>query len=91
MAFRGLERIPVEEAVAGDIISIAGLTTATVADTIADPSVNARGPSPLDAPNTPAVPDCQASPGGNELQRIGRWAERRVRDSVAWLRRHEIL
>ena len=39
MAFRGLERIPVEEAVAGDIISIAGLTTATVADTIADPSV----------------------------------------------------
>ncbi len=39
MAFRGLERVPVEEAHAGDIISIAGLTTATVADTIADPSV----------------------------------------------------
>jgi len=40
MAFRGLERVPVDEAVAGDIISIAGLTTATVADTIADPSVS---------------------------------------------------
>ena len=40
MAFRGLERIPVDEASAGDIISIAGMTTATVADTIADTSVS---------------------------------------------------
>jgi len=40
MAFRGLERVPVDSAGAGDIISIAGLTTATVADTIADPSVS---------------------------------------------------
>jgi len=39
MAFRGLERVPVEEARAGDIISIAGLTQATVANTIADPNV----------------------------------------------------
>ncbi len=39
MAFRGLERVPVDEASAGDIISIAGLTTATVANTICDPSV----------------------------------------------------
>jgi GTP-binding protein len=38
-AFRGLERVPVEEAVAGDIISLAGLTVATVANTIADPGV----------------------------------------------------
>ncbi|MEG3151994.1 translational GTPase TypA [Sphingomonas sp. ZT3P38] len=40
MAFRGLERVPVDEANAGDIISIAGLTVATVANTIADPSVS---------------------------------------------------
>ena len=40
MAFRGLERVPVDQAHAGDIISIAGLTTATVANTIADPSVS---------------------------------------------------
>ncbi|MEJ7777503.1 MAG: GTP-binding protein, partial [Sphingomicrobium sp.] len=40
MAFRGLERVAVEQAGAGDIISIAGLTTATVADTIADPTVS---------------------------------------------------
>jgi len=39
MAFRGLERVPVDEARAGDIISIAGLTDATVSNTICDPSV----------------------------------------------------
>ncbi|MFM6951319.1 MAG: translational GTPase TypA [Novosphingobium sp.] len=39
MAFRGLERVPVEEARAGDIISLAGLAEATVANTICDPSV----------------------------------------------------
>ena len=39
MSFRGLERVPVDEARAGDIISIAGMTTATVADTIAEPTV----------------------------------------------------
>ncbi|PKB19610.1 GTP-binding protein [Novosphingobium kunmingense] len=39
MAFRGLERVPVDEARAGDIISIAGLTEATVANTICDPTV----------------------------------------------------
>ncbi|HEU0066878.1 MAG TPA: translational GTPase TypA [Sphingomonas sp.] len=39
MSFRGLERVPVDEANAGDIISLAGLTVATVANTIADPSV----------------------------------------------------
>ena len=38
-AFRGLERVPVEEAHAGDIVAIAGLTKATVADTIADITV----------------------------------------------------
>ncbi len=39
MSFRGLERVPVEEARAGDIISLAGLAVATVANTIADTSV----------------------------------------------------
>ncbi|MFC3098659.1 translational GTPase TypA [Alteraurantiacibacter palmitatis] len=39
LAFRGLERVPVDEAKAGDIISIAGLAVATVANTIANPSV----------------------------------------------------
>ncbi len=39
MAFRGLDRVPVDEAQAGDIISLAGLAVATVANTIADTSV----------------------------------------------------
>jgi GTP-binding protein len=39
MTFRGLERVPTEEANAGDIISIAGLTQTTVSNTICDPSV----------------------------------------------------
>jgi GTP-binding protein len=39
MTFRGLERVPTDEAQAGDIISLAGLTTATVSDTICDPAV----------------------------------------------------
>jgi GTP-binding protein len=38
-AFRGLERVPVEQAEAGDIVAIAGLVKATVSNTIADPVV----------------------------------------------------
>src|SRR5688572_18454388 len=38
-AFRGLERVPVEQAQAGDIVAIAGLIKATVSNTIADPAV----------------------------------------------------
>ncbi|MCW1429940.1 translational GTPase TypA [Novosphingobium sp. JCM 18896] len=40
MTFRGLDRVPVDEAKAGDIISLAGLTVATVSNTIADTSVS---------------------------------------------------
>ncbi|MGD9810465.1 MAG: translational GTPase TypA [Sphingobium sp.] len=51
MAFRGLERVPVNEAHAGDIISLAGLTTATVANTIADLSVTTPiEAQPIDPP-----------------------------------------
>ncbi len=39
LAFRGLERVAIEEASAGDIVAIAGYTTATVADTLCHPSV----------------------------------------------------
>ena len=51
LAFRGLERVAVDEARAGDIISIAGLTTATVANTIADPAVTTPiAAQPIDPP-----------------------------------------
>ena len=38
-AFRGLDRVPVESAEAGEIVAIAGLIKATVSNTFADPSV----------------------------------------------------
>ena len=51
LSFRGLERIPVDEAEAGDIIAISGLTAATVADTICDPAVTeAIHAQPIDPP-----------------------------------------
>src|SRR5208337_4861226 len=46
-----LERLAVDEGVAGDIIAIAGLTKATVADTICDPQVTEALPAqPIDPP-----------------------------------------
>ena len=39
LAFRGIERTPIEEAIPGDIVSIAGLVKGSVADTFCDPSV----------------------------------------------------
>jgi len=51
MAFQGLDRVPVEEAQAGDIIAIAGLEKATVANTIADTSVSEPiAAQPIDPP-----------------------------------------
>ena len=51
LSFRGLERVPVETAQAGDIIALAGLEKATVANTIADPSVNEPiAAQPIDPP-----------------------------------------
>ncbi|MGD9472923.1 MAG: translational GTPase TypA [Novosphingobium sp.] len=51
LAFRGLERVPVEEARAGDIVALAGLEKATVANTIADPAVMAPiAAQPIDPP-----------------------------------------
>ena len=51
LAFRGLERRPIDEAEAGDIIAIAGLAETTVADTICDPAIEAALPSiPVDPP-----------------------------------------
>jgi GTP-binding protein len=40
LAFRGIERQPVEEAFAGDIVAIAGMTKGTVADTFCDPLID---------------------------------------------------
>ncbi|MGH6736469.1 MAG: translational GTPase TypA [Methyloceanibacter sp.] len=51
LAFRGLERVALDEAVAGDIVSIAGLPNATVAHTICAPEVELPLPAqPIDPP-----------------------------------------
>ncbi len=51
LAFRGLAQQPIEEAEAGDIVSIAGMAKATVADTIAALAVEDAIPSqPIDPP-----------------------------------------
>ena len=39
LAFRGLERTAVDVGEAGDIVALAGMSDATVADTLCDPSV----------------------------------------------------
>ncbi len=51
LAFRGLERQAIEEGRAGDIVAISGLGTATVADTICDPSLDEPiAAQPIDPP-----------------------------------------
>ena len=50
-AFRGLERRPIEDAYAGDIIAVAGLTLTTVADTLCAPEVTTPlAANPIDPP-----------------------------------------
>ena len=51
LAFRGLARVPLDEARAGDIITISGMSKATVADTLCDTSVSEALPAqPIDPP-----------------------------------------
>jgi GTP-binding protein len=51
LAFRGLKRQPIETAEAGDIVAVAGLTKATVADTLCDISLSEALPAqPIDPP-----------------------------------------
>ncbi len=51
LSFRGLDRVPVEAAEAGDIVAVAGLAEATVPDTIGAPELAAPLPAiPVDPP-----------------------------------------
>ena len=51
LAFRGLKRQGVDEAFAGDIVAVAGLAKATVADTLSAPEVTDALPAqPIDPP-----------------------------------------
>ena len=81
LAFRGIERVPVEQAEAGDIIAIAGLTKTTVADTVADPSIEAPIKSiPVDPPTLAMSFSVNDSPlAGREGSKV---TSRMIRDRL---------
>jgi GTP-binding protein len=72
LAFRGLKRQPIEVAEAGDIVAIAGLSRATVADTICAPEVAAALPAqPIDPPTIAVTVSVNDSPlAGREGDKV---------------------
>ncbi len=63
LAFRGLKRTGLEEAHAGDIVALAGLAKATVADTLCDLSVTTPIPAqPIDPPTLAMTFSINTSP-----------------------------
>jgi GTP-binding protein len=81
LSFRGLERIPVESAEAGDIVAIAGLTATTVADTLCQIDVNEPIPSqPVDPPTLAMTISVNDSPlAGREGTKV---TSRMIRDRL---------
>jgi len=70
--FSGVERVPVDKAVAGDIISVAGITDASVADTLCDVSVTEPVQStPIDPPTMAITISVNDSPfAGQEGKKV---------------------
>ncbi|MGE0595868.1 MAG: translational GTPase TypA [Hyphomonadaceae bacterium] len=63
LAYRGLKRIPVETAEAGDIVAIAGLVETNVADTIGNPDLReAIAAPPIDPPTLAITVSINDSP-----------------------------
>ncbi|MBB6249511.1 translational GTPase TypA [Nitrospirillum iridis] len=81
LAFRGLERVGVEEAQAGDIVAIAGLTKTTVADTICEPAVTEPlAAQPIDPPTLAMTFSVNDSPlAGREGDKV---TSRMIRDRL---------
>src|SRR5258708_4481455 len=81
LAFRGLERVPVDEADAGDIVAIAGLPNATVAMTICDLSGETPLPAqPIDPPTLAMIFRVNDSPlAGTEGDKV---TGRMIRDRL---------
>lgn len=65
--FKGIDRVPLSQAVAGDIVAIAGVEKASVSDTICDPSVTAPLRStPVDPPTMAVTISVNDSPFGGQ-------------------------
>jgi GTP-binding protein len=71
-AYRGIDRVPVDEAVAGDIIVVAGMEKTSVADTICDTSVSAPiAAQPIDPPTMAVTITVNDSPyAGTEGKKL---------------------
>jgi GTP-binding protein len=71
-AYNGIEKVPVNEAVAGDIIVVAGMEKTSVADTICDPSVSTPIPTdPVDPPTMAVTITVNDSPyAGTEGKKL---------------------
>ena len=72
LRFEGTKRLPVDEVQAGDLICIAGLTKASVADTIGDPSItDALASTPIDPPTMSVTITVNDSPfAGKEGKKV---------------------
>jgi GTP-binding protein len=72
LAFRGLARVPTDRVEAGDIVAIAGLQNATVADTLCDIAVEQPLPSnPIDPPTLAITVSVNDSPlAGREGSKV---------------------
>ena len=72
LRFEGTQRVPVERVEAGDLICIAGLTKASVADTIGDPAIDTALPStPIDPPTMSVTITVNDSPfAGTEGKKV---------------------
>jgi GTP-binding protein len=73
LAFRGLSQQPIDEAIAGDIVTLAGMTKATVADTLCALEVDTALPAqPIDPPTITVTFGINDSPlagrDGNKVQ-----------------------
>jgi len=81
LAFRGLERQPIEEAFAGDIVAIAGLPEATVSHTICAPEVTEPlHAQPIDPPTLAMTFRVNDSPlAGTEGSKV---TSRMIRDRL---------
>lgn len=81
MVFRGVEKVAVEEAIAGDIVSIAGLEEASVADTLCDIAVTQPIKStPIDPPTMAITISVNDSPlAGTEGSKV---TSRMIRDRL---------
>ena len=72
LAFRGLKRQPIEDAEAGDIVAVAGLSKATVADTLCAMDVTEALPAqPIDPPTISMTVSVNDSPlAGREGDKV---------------------